>query len=242
MNSEILVFLPTYNERENLPVLLERLFSMPYELSVLIVDDHSPDGTGEVAEELAKQYEGKVRVIHREGDRGRGKAGIVGLSEAAQTSCRLVVEMDADLSHDPEDLPQLLEASENADLVIGSRYMPGGGTEEFGIFRWLNSKTARFLSVLLLGLNYTDPTSGYRVYRRQALEPLPWDKMISPGPSIVEETLYYLKRRGARIIEVPIYYRKRGAGETKITPGIIVRWIMTLLRIRRSAERVLRSS
>jgi len=203
----------------------------------LVVDDMSPDGTGEVADALAQKYEGRVCVIHRDGPRGRGKAGIAGLSEAARSGCRLVVEMDADLSHDPDDLPRLLEAAQEADVVIGSRYIAGGSAEPFGLLRSLNSKTARWLSVLFLGLNYTDPTSGYRVYRREALERLPWDAMISEGPSIVEETLYYLKRNGARIVERPIFYRQRGAGATKITPWIILRWIAALMRIRQSANR-----
>lgn len=240
MKSDILVFLPTYNEKENLPVMIERLFALHYDLAILIVDDLSPDGTGDVADQLAKQHEGRIRVIHREGPRGRGKAGILGLAEASQEDCRLVVEMDADLSHHPDDLPALIEAAQDADLVIGSRYMPGGKVEEFGVLRWLNSRTARFLSVLFLGLNYSDPTSGYRVFRREILQNLPWDKMISTGPSVVEEILYYIKHKNAKIIEHPIYFRKRGAGTTKITPGIIIRWIITLLTIRRTARKVLK--
>ncbi len=237
MKTEIQVFLPTYNERENLPVLVERLFAMGRDMGILIVDDLSPDGTGDVADELARKYEGRVRVIHRDGPRGRGKAGIVGLRELSQADCRLVVEMDADLSHDPDDLPRLLNAANDAGLVIGSRYMEGGSTESFGLLRSLNSKTARFLSVLFLGLNYTDPTSGYRVYRREALENLPWDHMVSDGPSIVEETLYYIKRAGTTIVEVPIAFRERQVGSSKITLGIILRWIVNLLRIRFAAKK-----
>lgn len=235
--SRILVFLPTYNERENLPLLVEQLFNLGLDITILIVDDQSPDGTGEAADELAGQHPGRIRVIHREGPRGRGTAGIVGLSEASKHDCEFVVEMDADLSHDPAELPRLLEAAQNADLVIGSRYIQGGEAENFGLLRQLNSKVARFLSILFLGLNYTDPTSGYRVYRREALAPLPWDNMISPGPSIVEETLYYIKRNGARIVEEPIVYKERHTGQSKITIGIILRWILTLIKIRLNAAR-----
>ncbi|HQH71805.1 MAG TPA: polyprenol monophosphomannose synthase [bacterium] len=236
MKTSIVVFLPTYNEKENLPLVTERLFALGLDLSILVVDDSSPDGTGEIGDRLAVEHPGRFQIIHREGPRGRGWAGIVGLREASRAECQYVVEMDADLSHDPAELPRLLEAARDADLVIGSRYMEGGSAENFGWFRNLNSKTARFLSVLILGLRYTDPTSGYRVYRREILAGLPWDRMISPGPSIVEETLYHIQRRGARIIEVPIAYQDRRHGQTKITPGIILRWILTLLKIRSAAK------
>lgn len=237
MKAEIVVFLPTYNERENLPLMAERLLNIGKDLFILIVDDLSPDGTGEAADALVQQYPGKIQVIHRDGPRGRGKAGILGLSEAAKMDCDYVVEMDADCSHDPDEMPRLLDAARNADLVIGSRYVQGGEAEGFGFFRTLNSRTARFLSMLFLGLHYTDPTSGYRVYRRSILEPLPWDRMVSDGPSIVEETLYYIQKNGAKIIELPIKYKERKVGESKITPGIIVKWIYTLLKIRLSARK-----
>ncbi len=232
---ELTVFLPTYNERNNLPLVVERLFALGLDMQILVVDDSSPDGTGDVAEELAKTYKGRLRVIHRENPRGRGLAGVVGLREASKMDCQFVVEMDADASHDPAELPRLLQAAEQADLVIGSRYIEGGSAENFGWLRTLNSKVAKFLTVLFLGLRYTDPTSGYRVYRREILAPLPWDRMISPGPSIVEETLYYIQRNGARIVEVPIAYRDRHEGRSKITMGIILRWILTLMRIRWAA-------
>ncbi len=237
MKKKIIVFLPTYNERDNLPTMIERLMAMNLDLSILIVDDSSPDGTGEIAEQLKSNYPDKIRIIHREGPRGRGIAGILGLSEASKTDCEYVVEMDADLSHEPEEIPRLLEAAENADLVIGSRYMHGGEVENFGLFRQLNSAVARWLSILILGLNYTDPTSGYRIYRRETLAKLPFDRMISPGPSVVEETLYYLKRINAKIVEVPIRFVERKKGTSKITIGIILRWIKTLLQIRWAAAK-----
>ncbi|MBN2329977.1 MAG: polyprenol monophosphomannose synthase [Candidatus Omnitrophica bacterium] len=237
MNVELVVFLPTYNERENLPLVVERLFGLGLDLFILVVDDNSPDGTGEIGDRLAEKHADRMRIIHREGPRGRGLAGIVGLREASAMDCRFVVEMDADASHDPGELPRLLEIAQDADLVIGSRYVEGGTAENFGLLRTLNSKVAKFLTVLFLGLRYTDPTSGYRVYRREILLPLPWDRMISPGPSIVEETLYYIKRNGARIVETPIAYRDRHKGSSKITIGIILRWIMTLMRIRWTAAR-----
>ena len=236
MNERILVFLPTYNESENLVDLIEQLFALGLNLSVLVVDDQSPDGTGELADQLAAQYQGRVQVMHRVGPRGRGWAGIDGLREASKSECDLVVEMDADLSHLPSDLPGLLLASQEADLVIGSRYVPGGRTENFSWFRVLNSKVARWLSILFLGLYYTDPTSGFRVYRREALAQLPWERMISPGPSIVEETLFYLQRNQARIAEAPIYYLERREGRSKLNVWTRIRWIQTMLRIRQAAN------
>lgn len=240
MKETVLVFLPTYNERENLPQVVEQLLALDYDLSILIVDDLSPDGTGDAADQLAEQHPNLVRVIHRDGPRGRGKAGILGLKEASQSKAEYIVEMDADLSHNPAQLPSLMEAAKDHDLVIGSRYIEGGSAESFGIFRMLNSKVAKFLSWLVLGLNQADPTSGYRVYRRGILAKLPWDAMISPGPSIVEETLYYIKRLNGRIIEKPICYEDRRSGSTKITIGIILRWIQTLFLIRSTANKELR--
>ena len=234
---ELVVFLPTYNERENLALVVERLFELGLDMYILVVDDSSPDGTGDIGDQLAQKYKDRFRIIHRDGPRGRGLAGIVGLREASRMDCQYVVEMDADASHDPDELPRLLDIAQNVDLVIGSRYVEGGSAESFGLFRTLNSKVARFLSVLFLGLNYADPTSGYRIYRRDILEPLPWDKMISPGPSIVEETLFYIKRNKARIVEAPIAYKDRHQGSSKINIGIILRWILTLLRIRISAAK-----
>lgn len=237
MEKKVLVFLPTYNECRNLPLLLERLFALGLDLSILIVDDRSPDGTGAVAEELALLYPGRVRVIHRDGPRGRGKAGILGLREAARMSVDYVVEMDADLSHDPAELPMLLAAARDADVVIGSRYINGGKVESFGLVRELNSGTARLLTRLILGLNYSDTTSGYRVYRRDLLARLNWDCMISEGPSVVEETLFHLQQIRARVREVKITYQQRGSGQSKITPTIILRWIVDLLRIRLNGSR-----
>jgi dolichol-phosphate mannosyltransferase len=237
LDSAIIVFLPTYNERDNIGPLVEQLFSLDLNLSILIVDDQSPDGTGAVADQLVVDHPERVRVIHRSGARGRGRAGIVGLSEAARTSCEYVVEMDADLSHDPAQLPELLDAIQDADVVIGSRYLNGDSVESFGWLRALNSNSARLLSRLLLDLRETDPTSGYRIYRKTVLEDIPWAQLISPGPSIVEELLFYIHRMGAHVKETRITYLRRRSGRSKITPGIILRWIVCLLRIRWVAMR-----
>ncbi len=236
--SRILVFLPTYNERDNLEPLAERLFETIPTARLLIVDDQSPDGTGEAADALTQTYPGRVETIHRPPPRGRGLAGRDGLLHASHSDCEIVVEMDADLSHRPEDIPKLLQAIENADVVLGSRYMQGGRAEGFGLRRRLNSWVAGTLSKLVLGLHYTDPTSGFRAFRREVLASLPWDQFVSDGPTIVEETLYAIRKRGYRIAEVPILYVERQAGESKISPGLIVKWIINLLRIRLRSRRL----
>lgn len=237
-NSRILVFLPTYNERGNLEPLAEQLLSLSPEISLLIVDDQSPDGTGEIADTLARTHPGRVEVQHRPPPRGRGLAGRDGLRRAAETDCDIVIEMDADLSHRPEDIPKLIEALEQADVVLGSRYIPGGGTEGFGFRRRLSSHVAGLLSKWVLGLDYSDPTSGFRAFRREALAALPWDRFISDGPTIVEETLYALRKRGYRIAEVPILFVERRVGESKISPGLVIKWIINLLRVRLNRHRL----
>ncbi len=233
----ILVFLPTYEERGNLEPLAEELLAMREEIGLLIVDDESPDGTGEAADDLARQYPGRVDVIHRAPPRGRGLAGRDGLRHASQSGAELVVEMDADRSHRPEDLPALLKAAEQADVVLGSRYAQGGEVEGFGLRRQANSAVAGWLTRVLLGLHYSDPTSGYRIFRREALEAIPYENLISDGPTIVEETLLCLQARNFRITEVPITFQERQVGESKITLKLIAKWIWNLVRIRGRATR-----
>ncbi|MFH1738326.1 MAG: polyprenol monophosphomannose synthase [bacterium] len=234
----ILVFLPTFNEKGNLERLAERLLALAPGLSLLIVDDQSPDGTGEIADGLARTHPDRVQVLHRHPPRGRGLAGRDGLRLASQTDFDIVVEMDADLSHRPQDLPNLLAALDNADVVLGSRYVPGGGAEGFGARRRLNSRVAGLLSKWVLGLDYHDPTSGFRVFRRESLASLPWEQFISDGPSIVEEILYALRKRGYRIVEVPILFVERRVGESKISPGLVLKWIINLLRVRLNRHRL----
>lgn len=231
-SQRILVFLPTFNERGNLEPLAEQLLSLSPEVSLLIVDDQSPDGTGEIADALAQTYPSRMNVMHRPPPRGRGLAGRDGLRRAAETDCAIVIEMDADFSHRPEDIPKLLNALDQADVVLGSRYLPGGGAEGFGLRRRLNSRVAGLLSKLVLGLDYSDPTSGFRAFRREVLAALPWDRFISDGPTIVEETLYALRKRGYRITEVPILFVERRVGESKISVGLVIKWIINLLRVR----------
>ncbi len=236
--SRILVFLPTYNERENMEPLTERLLALGLDVRILVVDDQSPDGTGEEVERLKRQHPGRIEGIHRPPPRGRGLAGREGLQRASESDCEIVIEMDADLSHRPEDIPRLIEAIEQADVVLGSRYTVGGQVDGFGVRRRLNSWVAGTLSKMVLGLHYSDPTSGFRAFRREVLAALPWENFVSDGPTVVEETLYAIRKRGYRVAEVPIHYVERQVGESKISPGLIIKWIINLLRIRLRSHRL----
>lgn len=229
--ARVVVFVPTYNERDNLEQLVAELLALSPALRVLIVDDRSPDGTGALAEELARRT-GRLEVMHRDPPRGRGLAGRDGLRRAAALDVDYVVEMDGDLSHQPAQLPALVAACQNADVVIGSRYCAGGGVRGFGLLRRLNSGMAGLLSRLVLGLREADCTSGYRCFRRDVLAVLDYDAMVSDGPSIVEEILYEVHQRGFRVVETPITFVERARGRSKITPRLIARWIVNLLRVR----------
>jgi dolichol-phosphate mannosyltransferase len=208
-----LVFLPTYNEADSIKDLIGRILEIHPEGGVLVVDDLSPDGTGRIVDEMAA-LDSRIQVVHRQGPRGRGYAGIAGLRLAgASTGFSHVIEMDADGSHDPCYIPNLLTAARDADVVLGSRYVPGGGVLGWGWFRVLNSAVANCAARLILGLPYHDATSGYRCFKRETLADLPWDSMISNNPSIVEEILVHLHRRKRRIIEIPIVFTDRTVGK-----------------------------
>jgi dolichol-phosphate mannosyltransferase len=229
-----LVFLPTYNESASIRDLISRILEVHPEGGVLVVDDLSPDGTGRIVDEMAAR-DPRIRVVHREGPRGRGYAGIVGLKLAGEsTDFSHVIEMDADGSHDPRYIPRLLEAAENPDVVLGSRYVPGGGVEGWGWFRVLNSAVANCAARLILGLPYHDATSGYRCFKREILADLPWDSMISNNPSIVEEVLAHLHHRKLRITEIPIVFTDRTVGKSKFSIRLIGQWLRNLWLVRRS--------
>lgn len=231
---KILVFLPTYNERENIETLIRQLFALPLELNVLVVDDLSPDGTGQLVEDLKREFSGRLEVMHRQGKRGRGLAGIAGFQYAAKAQgIDGVIEMDADGSHDPKYIPDLVKACKNADVVLGSRYVPGGGVIGWSAFRHLNSRVAGWVSKILLGLKVQDPTSGYRLFRQDVIRQLPWERMVSDNPSIVEEILYHCIVRGFRIVEVPILFVDRQKGKSKFSPRLIWKWILNLWHVRR---------
>ena len=214
------VMLPTYNEAENLRKITESILRAAPEMTVVVVDDESPDGTGRIADELARASD-HVRVIHRHEKRGRGYAGAEGFRYCVAQGFDPILEMDADLSHDPACLPEFLAASREWDIVIGSRSVPGGGARARGLGRRLVTAGAAFYLRTLLGLKgVQDPTSGYRCFRRSVLESIHLETLTSPGPGIVTEILY--RCRGFRIKEIPILFQDREQGESKF--GLRAMW------------------
>jgi dolichol-phosphate mannosyltransferase len=234
-HSDIVVVVPTYNERENLPVLTAGiLVHAGYRL--LVVDDGSPDGTGEVADALAREHPGRVEVIHRTGPRGLGRSYVDGLTHAIRSGARLVFQMDADLSHNPEYLPALAAATDRYDLVIGSRYLMGVSVVNWPLHRIVLSAFANRYVRAVTGVSATDCTSGFRCWRREALERLPLASMVSNGYAFIVEMLFEAAKHGCRIGEVPIIFVERRQGQSKVSgrvlaESLIVPWRLRLRRL-----------
>ena len=225
-----LVIVPTYNECRNLAALTEGLLKHS-DVRLMVVDDHSPDGTGEVADALARANPDRVEVIHRHGRRGLGLSYRDGFRKAIRESVDLVCHMDADLSHDPDRLPALIEAATDADLVIGSRYVPQGTIVNWPWQRRLLSRFANLYVRTLTRLDVHDCTSGYRCWRRQLLAALPIERIVSDGYSFLIETLYLAARGGARVAEVPITFVERRQGESKLSAAVLAESLMTPWRL-----------
>jgi dolichol-phosphate mannosyltransferase len=217
------VVMPTYNEASNLAEIIGQVLSLDVEgLQVLIVDDNSPDGTGEIADRLAVEYPGRVEVIHRKGKRGFGTAYLTGFARALEQRPDFVFQMDADFSHSPQYIPQLLDRIRDYDAVIGSRYVAGGRVDP----RW--SLRRRFLSWggnlytrLVTGLRVKDATAGFNCYRYEALQGLDLGKVRSDGYAFQIEMHYACQKKGYRLAEVPIFFGERGRGESKMSSKII---------------------
>jgi dolichol-phosphate mannosyltransferase len=216
----VLVVVPTYNERANLPVLVAGLMQHQG-VRVLVVDDQSPDGTGEVADALARQYPGRVEVMHRTERRGFGRSYIDGLKRAINEPVDVVCQMDADLSHDPAQLPSLVAATQNADVALGSRYVPGGAIVNWPLRRTLMSRAANIYIRTVTRLAVRDCTTGYRCWRREVMASMPLDRFFSDGYSFLIEMLFVAARRGYRITEVPITFVERRAGESKVSRAVL---------------------
>jgi dolichol-phosphate mannosyltransferase len=230
MSISALVIIPTYNERKNLPVLVPGIMAHPG-VRLLIVDDQSPDGTGEVAEGLALEYPGRITVMHRTSRRGFGRSYIDGMMQAIEEPVDVICQMDADLSHDPRQLPDLIAASAHADVVIGSRYIPGGAIINWPLRRKILSRVANTYIRRVTRLSARDCTSGYRCWRRAALAAVPLDRLISDGYSFLVEMLFEASRRGYRIAEVPITFVERREGESKVSRAVIVESAITPWRL-----------
>jgi len=232
------VCLPTYNERENLESMLRAL--EPLGVRVLVIDDNSPDGTGEIADGLASEL-GFVSVLHRERKEGLGPAYLAGFRRALADGAELVLEMDCDFSHDPKDVPRLIAACETgADLALGSRYVPGGGTENWGLVRRLVSWGGSFYARVLLGLSIRDLTGGFKCYRRRVLETIDLDAIHSKGYAFQIEGTYRTIRKGFRVVEVPITFVDREHGHSKMSRAIFLEAVQKVpaLRLRALARRL----
>ena len=213
--------IPTYNEAQNVePVVLAALDALPADRRVLIVDDASPDGTGEIADRLAAGN-ADVEVLHRPGKQGLGPAYVAGFRRALEGGADLVAQMDADFSHDPADLPRLLAAAGDADLVLGSRYVDGGAVAEWGPLRKFISRGGSAYARAVLGLGVADLTGGFKVFHRRVLEAIDLGSIPSLGYAFQVETTYRAARAGFRIVEVPIVFRDRRVGESKMSGSIV---------------------
>jgi dolichol-phosphate mannosyltransferase len=216
-----IVVIPTYNERPNLAALVDELFHIP-QLGVIVVDDGSPDGTGEEADRLAARSDGRMSVLHRRGARGLGRSYIDGFRAALDSGATHVLQMDADLSHDPADVPRLLIASDTADLVLGSRYVPGGELRNWPTHRLLLSAFANYYVRVITRLPIRDCTSGFRCWRRELLTRIPLDRIVSDGYAFQVELTWEAYRAGGRLAEIPIVFVERRQGASKMSGRVIV--------------------
>jgi dolichol-phosphate mannosyltransferase len=231
--------LPTYNEAQNLePIVAAALAKLPSAGRVLIVDDNSPDGSGEIAERLAAAQE-RVEVLHRPRKEGLGPAYIAGFRRALAGGAGLIVEMDADFSHDPAYLPRLLDAAGRADLAIGSRYVPGGGVGDWGALRRAISRGGSAYARLALGVGVRDLTGGFKCFRREVLEAIDLDAVRSRGYAFQVELTYRAIQHGFTVAEVPIVFRDRRAGRSKMDRSIVLEaiWRVPLLRFGKERRR-----
>lgn len=215
-----LIIVPTYNERENLPRMAARLLSLPVGVDVLVVDDNSPDGTGQLADQLAAKHP-EIHVLHRAGKEGLGRAYLAGFAWALDKQYEFIFEMDCDFSHDPNEIPVFLKAAEQADLVIGSRYSGGVRVLNWPLKRLLLSRSAGVFVQCVTGMPFTDPTGGYKCFRRRALKAIGLSDVRSNGYSFQIELTHRLWRQGYTIVESPITFADRTEGTSKMSGHIV---------------------
>ena len=229
--SQTLICVPTYNEAGNLERLVEAVHQEAPDVHILVIDDASPDGTGEIADQIADDDD-RVHVLHRPGKQGLGRAYIDGFRWALQRDYLHIVEMDCDFSHRPCDLPELLRQLDAFDVVVGSRYVADGATKNWGIMRRTVSRGGGFYARLLLGLDIRDLTAGFVAWRRQVLETIALDDVEASGYVFQVELKYRAHRAGFRILEVPIVFPDRLVGDSKMTPDIALEALLLLWKIR----------
>lgn len=233
-SASVWLIIPTFNEAENLEAIVAAVRErLPESRRILIVDDSSPDGTGQIADRLAAESD-DLEVLHRPVKEGLGPAYLAGFRRALEQGAERVIQMDADFSHDPADLPRLLEASQNADLVVGSRYVPGGGVTEWGPLRRFISRGGGTYARVVLWVRVKDLTGGFKCWRREALEAIDFDAVDSKGYAFQIEMTYRAIRSGFKVIEMPIVFRDRRVGDSKMSRAIFAEaiWRVPVLRFR----------
>jgi dolichol-phosphate mannosyltransferase len=234
MPARVWLVIPTYNESANVEAIVEAAREeLPPSRRILIVDDSSPDGTGEIADRLAESHE-DVGALHRPAKAGLGPAYVAGFREALDGGAELIAQMDADFSHDPHDLPRLLVAAEDADLVLGSRYVHGGGVTDWGVGRRAVSRWGSAYARAALGIPVQDLTGGFKVFRRRVLESIDLESLASLGYAFQVETTFRAVKAGFRVVEVPIVFQDRRVGESKMTGAIVFEaaWRVPAMRLR----------
>ncbi len=231
IDSNLVVFTPTWNEAENIELLIRAVFEAMPEANLLVVDDQSPDGTGDIAESLRDEFPG-LFVLHREGKRGRGLAGIAGYIWALDHGAEYIVEMDADFSHQPEYLPSIVRALEHADVVVGSRYIAGGKDLRPGLLRQTISRLANAYQRWMFRTKLLDCTSGYRAYHAYVLEKIGVRNLDTWGPAILSDVLYRIIKNNFKIVEVPIEFPDRSRGESTLTLKILFEGIFNVARLK----------
>jgi dolichol-phosphate mannosyltransferase len=230
MGSGTLVIIPTYNERDNLPQVVERLMSLPVPVDMLVVDDNSPDGTGQLADQMAEANQ-RVHVLHRQNKEGLGRAYCAGFQWALEHKFEFILEMDGDLSHNPADIPAFLEAARNADLVLGSRYSNGIRVINWPLNRLMLSLMAAKYVRIITGMPFTDPTGGFKCFRRRTLQSLDLENVRSNGYSFQIEMTHKVWRQGLRVAEVPIIFTDRFQGRSKMSGKIVQEALFMVWRI-----------
>lgn len=242
MSRDTLVIVPTYNERENLPTLVERLLKLPVSVDLLIVDDNSPDGTGQLADSLSLKHP-EIHVLHRSQKQGLGRAYCAGFAWALEKGFDFIFEMDGDLSHNPDDIPAFLKAAQNADLVLGSRYCNGIRVINWPLNRLMLSLCAAKYVQMITGMPFSDPTGGFKCFRRRTLQSIDLGSVDSNGYSFQIEMTHKIWRQGHRIVEVPIIFTDRFHGTSKMSPKIVrealrITWkLLFQNRLRRSPRK-----
>jgi dolichol-phosphate mannosyltransferase len=220
MSRETLIIVPTYNERDNLPVLVERILKLPVSIDLLIVDDNSPDGTGKLADSFASKHP-EIHVLHRSQKEGLGRAYCAGFGWGLEKGYEFIFEMDGDLSHNPDDIPLFLRAARDADLVLGSRYCNGIRVINWPLKRLVLSLSAAKYVQLITGMPFSDPTGGFKCFRRRTLQTIDLESVDSNGYSFQIEMTHKVWRQGLRIVEVPIIFTDRFHGTSKMSPKIV---------------------